>query len=67
MLYKIKVEFQIEKMQRRLIKIGQSWLNIQGVHLVFSKPSQILPARGTGLNKKGKNANLFMRKVVPRE
>ena len=54
-------------MQRRLIKIGQSWLNIQGVHLVFSKPSQILPARGTGLNKKGKNANLFMRKVVPRE
>ena len=61
------MEFQIEKMQRRLIKIGQSWLNIQGVHKVFSKPSQILPARGIGLNKKEKNANLFMRKVVPRE
>ena len=60
------MECQKEKMQIRLIKIGKSWLNIQGVHWVFSKPSKILPTRGLGLNKKEQNVNVFMRKVVPR-
>ena len=30
-----------------VIKVGQSWLNMQAVPLVFSKPLKILPARGT--------------------
>ena len=30
-----------------MIKIGQSWLNMQALPLVFSKPFKVLPARGT--------------------
>ena len=44
------------------MKIGQTWLNVQAVLQVFSKPPKILPARGLRLNKKEQNVNVFMRK-----
>ena len=32
----------------------------------ISEPPKILPARGSRLNKKKQNINIFMKKVIPR-
>ena len=45
---KTKWNAQQENSEQTVIKIGQSRSNMQAVPLVFSsKPSKILPARGT--------------------
>ena len=48
------MECQIVKCKAGCNEIGQTWLNMQAVLQVFSKPPKILPARGLRLNKKEK-------------
>ena len=39
---------------------------MQAILQVFSKPTKILLVRGYRLNKREQNANVFMKKVIPR-
>ena len=49
--------------QKKIVKSG---LNMQAVLWVFSKPPEILPARGLRLDNKKQNVNVFMKKVILR-
>ena len=57
-----KMECQIVKCKADCNKNWASWLNMQAVLQLFSKPSKILPARGLRGNKKEQNVYVFMKK-----
>ena len=66
MLFKTKMVCQKLKCKADSKKIGKSGLNMQAVLQIFSKPPEILPARGLRLDKKKQTVNVFMQKVIPR-
>ena len=57
-----KMECQIVKCKADCKKNWASWLNMQAVLQLFSKPSKILPATGLRGNKKEQNVYVFMKK-----